>query len=163
MEGCRQQLKPSKSHLSAVPGLFCPKGFPRLCSLSVVICMFCSIQNHKNTQITRDSEHRRGKPFGHHGPDTAEGCEFEGFSCCRQPSTSRLQTDTQKDPRSAPRAPKRTLKNGSIDTGPQTDIQKGPQISTPVSQKDPPKTKVATQRWQLHTAQLIKQILYITY
>ena len=74
-----------------------------------------------------------------------------------------LTLTPKRDPKSAPRAPKRTLKNGSIDTGPQTDTQKGPQISTPVPQKDPPKTEVATQRWQPHTAQLIKQILYITY
>ncbi len=52
-----------------------------------------------------------------------------------------LTLTPKRDPKSEPRAPKRTLKNGSIDKGPQTDTQKGPQIGTPVPQKDPPKRK----------------------
>ncbi len=60
-----------------------------------------------------------------------------------------LTQTPKRDPKSAPRASKRTLKNRSIDTGPQTDSQKGPQISAPVPQKDPPKTEVATQSGNL--------------
>ena len=44
-----------KQHPSAVPGPCCSKGFPRLCSLSLVICVSFRIQNRKNTRITTDS------------------------------------------------------------------------------------------------------------
>ena len=50
----------------------------------------------------------------------------------------------KRDPKSAPRGSKRTPKNK-------------------IRPKSKPPTEVSTQRWQPHTAQLIRQILYITY
>ena len=52
-----------------------------------------------------------------------------------------LTLTPKRDPQISTPGPQRTLKNGSIDTGPQTDTQKGPQISTPVPQRDPQKLK----------------------
>ena len=37
-------------HPSRAPGPCCPKGFPRLCSHTVVICLSFSIQNRKQTR-----------------------------------------------------------------------------------------------------------------
>ena len=39
-----------KQHPSAAPGPFSQTGFPRLCSLYVVICLFFSIQNRPKTR-----------------------------------------------------------------------------------------------------------------
>ena len=46
----RERKQTSKMHPSAAPGPFWPKGFPSLCSLSVVICVFFRIQNRKTTR-----------------------------------------------------------------------------------------------------------------
>ena len=48
-KGCRQQLKPQKQQPSAAPGPCCPKGFPCLCSLYVVICVFSTKSPFKQT------------------------------------------------------------------------------------------------------------------
>ena len=53
VESCRQQLKTSKQHPSAAPGPFSQTGFPRLCSLYVLICVFfASLDTEKQTNQT---------------------------------------------------------------------------------------------------------------
>ena len=53
-----------KQHPSAAPGPFSQTGFPRLCSLYVVICVFLQFWIRKNKQITTYSEQIRGSLFG---------------------------------------------------------------------------------------------------
>ncbi len=61
----------------------------------------------------------------------------------------------KRDPNQHPGPPKRPPKRQPSTPRPQTDTQKGPQISTPgLRSTSTPPTEVATQRWQPHTAQL---------
>ena len=101
-----------------MPGPFCSKGFPRLCSLSLVICvLFCDFGYCNTRKSRRTASTDGGNLLGNTGLALQRGAVFEVFSCCRQPSTPKHQTDTQK--------------------GPQIS-QKGPQISSPGRQKHHP-------------------------
>ncbi len=83
--------------------VFSETGFPRLCSLSVVICvLFCDVGCGKTSKSQRTASIDGGKIF----------------NSCRQLSTLRPQTDTQKRLQIT---------------------QKGPQISTQGLQRDPNK------------------------
>ncbi len=76
VEACRQQLKykkiaPVSSALPILPKRLPPSVLAVRCDLRVL-----RIQNRKtNTQITRYSEHTRGKPFGHNGQSARLGCD----------------------------------------------------------------------------------------
>ncbi len=104
-----REKKRQKPYPSAVPGPFWPKGFPPLCSLSVVICVFCDFGYGQTRKSRRTASTHGGSLLGKTGLALEGGATFASFSCCRQPSNPRPQTDTQK----------------------------GPQISTPGLQKEP--------------------------
>ena len=68
----------------------------------------------------------------------------------------------KRDPNQHPGPPNRPPKRQPSTPRPQTDTQKGLQISTPgVRSTSTPPTEVATQRWQPHTAQLLLIIIII--
>ena len=69
--------KPQKSHRSRAVCPCCPKNFPRLCSLYVVIRLFFPYpKSSKNTQITTYSEQRRRKPVWLKGQTARDMCCF---------------------------------------------------------------------------------------
>ena len=107
-----------KQHPSAAPGPCCPKGFPRLCSLSLVICVFvCDFGYGKPRKSRRTASTDGGSLLGKTGLALQMGAILRVLAAAGNLPPQDLTLTPKRDPKSAPRAPKRTFKNGIIDTG----------------------------------------------
>ncbi len=110
--------------------------------MSVVICvLFRDFGYGKTRKSRRTTGTDGGSLLGKTGLALETAAILKGLLASGNLTPQDLTLTPKRDPKSPPRATKRNLKNGSIDTGPQTDTQKGPQISTPVPQKDHKKRK----------------------
>ena len=109
-KGCRQQLKTSKTAplSSGLPVL--PKRLPP----------FFRIQNRQQTRTSpRTASTDGGNLLGNTGKPLERGAIFEVSSCCRQLSTPGHQTGTQKEFKTAARAPKLPKQSTSTSTSTQ--------------------------------------------
>jgi hypothetical protein len=131
----REQTNEQKSFKnctpSRAPGHFCPNGFPRLCSLSFVICLFFAMLDAgKHTNHDKQRAHT-GETFWAKRAWRCRRVRFLRFLAAAgnlPPQDTKLAP--KRGPASAPRAPKRTPKTATFHPRPQKDTQKGPQIST---------------------------------